>query len=83
MTTEQVTVTNQEDKKVGFCLHCRHSAVGNFCWKCGSLLIDVFSFAMECECRSAILPWAYYCNNCGKRIAEESIYSYLEDKGCV
>ena len=62
----------------GFCPHCRYREFGNYCGRCGSRLIDIARFDMKCECGKDILPWNYYCRDCGKGTTMDNIISYLE-----
>lgn len=67
------------EKRDGFCLQCRYREMGNYCQRCGSHLVDILSWDMECpKCGRFIFPWYYYCDECGERITQDSIILYLE-----
>lgn len=58
------------------CLNCRYSGMGNYCWKCGKLLVDIST--MKCECGQSVSFRHRFCVNCGQKITEDKILCFLE-----
>ena len=70
----------KKEGREGFCPQCRYREVGNYCWKCGSFLIDISNWGMKCECGKLIYPWVWHCQNCGRINSMDNIILYVEAK---